>query len=63
MNLLVLNLLLGYVGPGAGLTMLGALVTVVMIMLLALIGPILYPIKLFRAWRHRRSKIGPITQD
>lgn len=45
---------LGYVGPGAGLSMIGALLAVLAILALALIGPILYPIKLFRSWLKQR---------
>ena len=45
---------LGYVGPGAGLSMIGALLAVLAILALALIGPILYPIKLLRAWPKQR---------
>lgn len=49
---------LGYVGPGAGLSMIGALLAVLAILALALIGPILYPIKLFRAWlKQRRMRL------
>ena len=45
--------LAGYVGPGAGLGMLGALFAVACVILLALLGPILYPIRAFLAWRRR----------
>jgi hypothetical protein len=51
--------LLGYVGPGAGLSMVGALVAVVLVILLALIGPILYPIRLIHSFiRRRRERIA-----
>ena len=46
---------LGYVGPGAGLSMLGALVAVVAVVFLGLLAPILYPIKLLRKWRRSRK--------
>lgn len=50
---------LGYVGPGAGLSMIGALLAVLAILALALIGPILYPIKLLRAWlKQRRMRLS-----
>jgi hypothetical protein len=50
---------LGYVGPGAGLSMLGALVAVALVVLLALIGPILYPIRLIHsAVRRRRERMA-----
>jgi hypothetical protein len=48
--------LLAYIGPGAGLSMLGALVAVACVLLLALIAPILYPIRLLRAWLRRRRE-------
>lgn len=41
--------LLAYVGPGAGLTMLGALFAVVTVLVLAVLAPLLYPIRW--AWR------------
>ena len=47
--------LLGYVGPGAGLTMLGSLFAVACVLLLALLGPILYPIRLLRSVLRRRK--------
>ncbi len=47
-----------YVGPGAGLSMLGALFAVACVILLALLGPILYPIRLIRTMlrRHRQRQ-------
>jgi len=48
--------LLGYVGPGAGLSMLGALFAVACVFLLALLGPILYPIHLLRSWLRKRRE-------
>ncbi len=42
-----------YVGPGAGLSMLGALFAVACVILLALLGPILYPIRLVRSMLRR----------
>lgn len=41
-------LLLAYVGPGAGLTMIGALLAVGGVILLALAAPLLYPIRIIR---------------
>ncbi|NLS93283.1 MAG: hypothetical protein GXX96_14095 [Planctomycetaceae bacterium] len=46
--------LLGYVGPGAGLSMLGSLFAVACVLLLALLGPILYTIRLLRSMLRRR---------
>lgn len=39
----------GYVGPGAGLTMLGALLAVLFMFLLALLAPCLYLVRLVRS--------------
>lgn len=47
-------LLFAYVGPGAGLTMLGALAVVLGVLLLAILAPLLYPIHVARAWLRRR---------
>jgi len=47
---------LGYVGPGAGLSMLGALLAVVGIVALGLLGLILYPIRVIRRWYRRRTQ-------
>lgn len=47
--------LLAYVGPGAGLTMLGALVAVGGIILLAILAPLLYPLRAIRGWIRQRS--------
>ena len=47
---------LGYVGPGSGLTMLGALLAVVGIVALGLLGLILYPIRVIRRWFRRRTQ-------
>ncbi len=49
---------LAYVGPGAGLTTIGALVAVAAMFFLALLGPILYPIRLIR---RRMKKNGEQT--
>lgn len=51
--------LLSYVGPGAGLSMLGALLAVAGIVALGLLGLILYPIRLIRRWcRQRRQSVS-----
>jgi len=53
---------LGYVGPGAGLSMIGALLAVTFVIILALLGPILYPIRILRRWlRNRHSQ--PATEE
>ncbi len=55
-NSVGIDFVMGYVGPGAGLTMTGALMAVLAVLGLALVGPILYPIKLLRGWLRRRSQ-------
>ena len=47
---------LGYVGPGSGLTMLGALLAVFGIVAMGMLGLILYPIRAIRRWHRRRSQ-------
>ncbi len=51
-----------YVGPGAGLSMIGALLAVLCVIGLALIGPLLYPIRLIRRWAKNRNNI-PATEE
>ena len=46
----------GYVGPGAGLTTIGALLAVLAMLGLALLGPLLYPIRLLRR-RYRQKNL------
>jgi hypothetical protein len=47
-----------YVGPGAGLTMLGALLAVVIVILMALLSPIYFLIVICRRWIRR-----PLSAD
>lgn len=47
---------LAYVGPGAGLSMLGALAAVSCVVALALLGPILYPLRAIRSMYRRRRE-------
>jgi hypothetical protein len=53
---------LAYVGPGAGLSMIGALLAVVCVIGLALIGPLLYPIRLFRRWAKNRNAVSIVEE-
>ncbi len=46
---------LGYVGPGAGLSMLGALFAVGVLFLFALLSPVLYVVRLVRSFWSRES--------
>lgn len=48
--------LIGYMGPGAGLSMLGALFAVACVLFIAILAPILYPIRALRAWHRRRRE-------
>lgn len=45
---------LAYIGPGAGLSMLGALLAVACVIVLALVSPILYLFSLGRSWLRKR---------
>lgn len=55
--------LFAYIGPGAGLGMLGALFAVLAFVALALLGPILYPIRLIRRrMRQRAAAEQPVTE-
>jgi hypothetical protein len=51
-----------YVGPGAGLSMIGALAAVACVIGLAVIGPVLYPIRLLRRWLQNRNS-RPATEE
>lgn len=50
MNLLVESASLAYVGPGAGLTAIGALVAVIAAIVVALFGFVWYPLRRLRRW-------------
>ena len=54
--------LLGYVGPGAGLGMIGALLAVLGVIVLGLLGPILYPVRLLSRW-YRSRTFGGVQHD
>jgi hypothetical protein len=45
-----MTILLGYVGPGAGLGFLGSLLAVLAVIVIGLLGLVLYPLKLVIAW-------------
>lgn len=47
-----------YLGPGAGLGMLGSLVAVVFVALFILFGLVIYPIRLLRKKRREREAAG-----
>ncbi|MCB1735151.1 MAG: hypothetical protein H6981_08425 [Gammaproteobacteria bacterium] len=51
-----------YVGPGAGLGMIGSLIAIIVALVLALVGVLLLPIKLLRA-RKRRQSAEPPSND
>jgi len=44
-----------YLGPGAGLGMVGTLISVVVAILVAILGVVLYPIRLYRKWRKNKQ--------
>ncbi|MCB1737732.1 MAG: hypothetical protein KDI42_06375 [Gammaproteobacteria bacterium] len=51
-----------YIGPGAGLGMIGSLIAVIVTLGLAIIGIILLPIKFLRA-RKRKHTAPPASDD
>ena len=44
-----------YLGPGAGLGMVGTLISVVVAILVAILGVVLYPIRLYRKMRKNKK--------
>jgi len=48
--------LIGYVGPGAGLSMMGSLLAVVCVLFVALLGLIMYPVCLVQSLIRRRRQ-------
>lgn len=60
-SLLLTPLLVAYVGPGAGLGFVGSLLAVAAAVALALIGLIVYPLKLVLGLRHGRSVVDPVA--
>ncbi len=55
--------LFAYVGPGAGLGMISALIAVVAVIILGLLGPILYPIRLFLNWYRQRNQVEGVASE
>lgn len=47
---------LAYLGPGAGLGMVGTLISVVVAILVAILGVVLYPIRLLRRMRKNKKE-------
>jgi hypothetical protein len=47
-----------YLGPGAGLGMVGTLISVVVAIFVAILGVVLYPIRLYRKWRRNQRTDG-----
>lgn len=52
------TVLLGYVGPGAGLGAIGALLAVVVAVVLGIAGLVLYPIQLLRNWLSAKNNVS-----
>ena len=52
-----MTLLFGYVGPGAGLGLLGSLMAIVAVIAVGLLGLVLYPLKLAVTWFRARSAV------
>jgi hypothetical protein len=47
-----------YLGPGAGLGMVGTLISIVVAIFVAILGVVLYPIRLYRKWRRGKNADG-----
>jgi len=57
-NLLPLAVVIAYIGPGAGLSMMGSLIGVGCVVLLALLGPLLYSFRVvYNMIRRRQRKL------
>ena len=52
-----------YIGPGAGLGMLGSLVAVIGMVLVAAFGLVIFPITIFRKWRRNRARKAAKPSD
>jgi len=50
-----------YVGPGAGLTMFGTAVALILVILVALAGLIIWPFRVFQ--RYRKKKLLPSSKN
>ncbi len=54
------SMLFAYIGPGAGLSMIGTLLAVIGVLLLALLAPVIYAVQfLWRIARRRPSNAKP----
>ena len=53
-----MTILLGYVGPGAGLGFLGSLLAVLAVVAVGLLGLVVYPLKLIWNWCRKRSAVA-----
>ena len=51
--------LLAYVGPGAGLSFLGSLLAVVVVIAVGLLGLVIYPLKLVLGWYRGAAPQSP----
>jgi hypothetical protein len=58
-----MNLLLGYVGPGAGLGLIGSLLAIVAVIGVGLLGLVLYPLKLVMTWHRERSAARRLNES
>ena len=51
-----------YLGPGAGLGMVGTLISVIVAIGVAILGVLLYPIRLYRKLRKKKKDAGGAAQ-
>lgn len=49
---------LAYVGPGAGLTMLGSAITLIVVIIIAIVGLIIWPLRAIQRLRRGKSKVA-----
>ena len=55
-HIVSIDAVLAYVGPGAGLTMLGALAAVASVLAFAVLGPLVYGVQVLKAFIRQRNE-------
>ncbi len=50
---------MAYMGPGAGIAAVGALIGLVWVVFNVLVGLVWHPVRLFRQWRRKRRQAKP----
>lgn len=57
-----MTILLGYIGPGAGLGFIGSLLAIIAVVAVGLLGLVLYPMKLAWSWYRSRTIATPLQK-